>query len=249
MWRLHRLAAVSSRRLRWSIRDLALPVAIVVASCSGCASTRAKATDQTKPPLPSLRDAVNAVLTASNFTIVSTEAAPLLPLPTGGRKTVTKAVIDNPDRVLISGHVIAIGSTGYFRGPPGKWTVVRHAGESTDFMNGLLLYLHLLERATSVVRHGDTYVLPPGEVARLLASTRLPELHNPAGATWSAIVRAGSLQSMTLRYQQPPQSTAGNCGTTSCTLPASPVTITTEVSRVGTSPTINPPAKDSLVSS
>ena len=214
----------------------------------GCVSTSGKATDRTKSPLSSLRDAINAVLTAPNLTIVTTESAPLLPLP-GDGKTVTKAVIEKPDRVSISGHVIAIGSVGYFPAPPGKWTVYHHIGESMNFTNGVLLYLHVLDRASSVTRHGHTYVVPPVEVVSLLDSTSLPELHNPAAATWSATVRAGSLQSMTLRYDQQSQSIAGHCGTTSCTLPASPVTVTSTVSRVGTSPTINAPAQDSIVSS
>jgi len=53
--------------------------------------------------------------------MVTTESAPLLPLPGGGRKTVTKAVIEKPNRIAIVGNVIAIGSIRYLAGPPGKW--------------------------------------------------------------------------------------------------------------------------------
>jgi len=53
---------------------------------------------------------------------------------------------------------------------------------------------------------------------------------------------------MTLHYDQQAQSATGSCGTISCILATSPVTVTVTVSRVGTSPPINPPAKDSIVS-
>ena len=226
---------------------LAVGAGVLVAQGDGTRPPpQGRATNGTSSPLSSLTGAIRALLTAPNFTIVTTESAPLLPLP-GSRKMVTKAVIEKPDRISISGQVIAIGSVGYFPAPPGKWTMYHHVGEARNYTNDVLLYLHVLDRATAVIRHGDTYIVPPVEVVNLLDSTSLPEFHNATGATWSATVRAGSLQSMTLHYDQQPQSIAGHCGTTSCTLPASPVTVTTTVSRVGTSPTINPPAHDSIV--
>jgi hypothetical protein len=242
-----RVGVVCGRGFRWRMRHLALSLAtVVVASSFGCASPSAQPPKRDSSPLSALRAAIHAVLSAPSFTVVTTEFSPLLPLP----RTVNTAVIQKPDRIALSGRspAIAIGSIGYLPGPPGKWTVVHHVGESTNFTNSALVYLHVLDRTTSVTRHGDTYAVPSPEIVSLLNSTRLPEFHGATDVTWSATVRAGSLRSMTLHYDQPSQAIAGNCGTTSCTLPASPVTVTTTVSRVGTSPSINPPAQDSIVS-
>jgi hypothetical protein len=163
---------------------------------------------------------------------------------------VTTAVIDKPDRIKIRGaeNVIAIGSTAYSPGPPGKWTMYRHAGESANYTNAVLLYVHILDLTTSVSRHGDTYVVPSTEATHLLQATRLAYLQHPTGVSWSATVRGGALLSMTLRYRREPEPIAGICGTGSCTLPASPVTVTVTISGVRTSPTIDTPARNTIVS-
>jgi hypothetical protein len=147
-------------------------------------------------------------------------------------KSVDRVVIEKPDRILISGgpNVVAIGSTGYFKVQPG-WTVVRHVGESTNFTNDMLMFLHILDRTTTVVRRGDTYVVPTEEASRLLVSTRSSQFQNPVGVALSATVQAGLLKSMTLRIDS-----------------GSPLTVvTTTVSRVGTSPNVNAPPQSQIV--
>ncbi len=226
-------------------------MAIVIAASSGCASPSGPAEARTSSPLSALRAAVNAVLTASSFTLVTTELGPPPSSEGGVARTVTRAIVEKPDRIALSGGpnvVIAVGSTGYFPAERGKWTVHHHAGESDNFMNSTLVFLHVLERTTSVSRHGDTYVVPPTEVVSLLNSTLLPEWHDATGASWSATVQGGSLRSMTLHFTQGSQPIGGTCGATSCTIPASPVTVTTAVSRVGTSPAVNAPTPASIVS-
>jgi hypothetical protein len=163
---------------------------------------------------------------------------------------VTTAVIDKPDRIKVRGseNVIAIGSTAYQAGPPGKWTMYRHAGASANYTNGVLLYVHLLDLTTSVSRHGDTYSVPSTEATHLLEATRLPYLQHPTGVSWSATVQGGALQSMILHYHRQPEPIAGICGTTSCRFPASPVTVTLMISGVRTSPTIDTPARNTIVS-
>jgi len=215
------------------------------------AHPRAERLNRNASPLAVLRGAINTVLDAPNFTLITTELSPSIPLPGGARRSVMTAVIQKPDRVALSGGqdaAIAIGSIGYLPGPPGEWTVERHVGESANFTNAALLYLHVLDRTTSVNRRDDSYMVPSAEIVSLLDSTRLSYFHNATDTTWTATVRAGSLQSMTLHYDQQAQSVTGSCGTISCILAASPVTVTVTVSRVGMSPPINPPAKDSIVS-
>jgi hypothetical protein len=242
---------VSGRPSGRRFRRLATPfVTIVIAASSGCASRSGPAAARTSSPIASLQAAVNAVLTASSFTLVTTELG-LSFSPGGDGRTVTRALVEKPDRIALSGGpnvVIAIGSTGYFPAQRGKWTVHHHAGESANFMNSTLVFLHVLDRTTSVSRQGDTYVVPPTEVVTLLNSTLLPEWHDATGVSWSATVRGGSLRSMTLHFTQGPQPIGGTCGTTSCTLSASPVTVTITVSRVGSSPAVNAPAPAAIVS-
>jgi len=185
-------------------------------SISGCAS----ASD-----LSALHDAVNAVLSAPNFTLVTTTFDPQGTI-------VDEVVVQRPDRLssdeTINGTaksaVVAIGSRGYIQGGSGQWTSIRHTGESTNLTNSALIYLGLLDMTTAVTRQGNTYVVPTDEAVRLSASIRLVEARAPSHVSLSATVRTGLLRSMTLRI-------AGG----------SPTSVTATVSRVGNSPRIEPP--------
>lgn len=189
---------------------------ILVVSISGCASSS---------NLSSLHDAVNAVLSASNFTLVTTTFDPQ-------GTVVDEVVVERPDRLssdeTINGTaksaVVAIGSRGYIQGGSGQWTSIRHTGESTNLTNSALIYLGLLDMTTAVTRQGNTYVVPTDEAVRLSASIRLVEARAPSHVSLSATVRTGLLRSMTLRI-------AGG----------SPTSVTATVSRVGNSPRIEPP--------
>ena len=198
-------------------RHMVIAVACtLVVSISGCASSS---------DLSSLHDAVNAVLSAPNFTLVTTTFDPQ-------GTVVDEVVVERPDRLssdeTINGtaksDVVAIGSRGYIQGGSGQWTSIRHTRESTNLTNSVLIYLRLLDMTTAVTRQGNTYVVPTDEAVRLSASIRLVEARSPSRVSLSATVRAGLLRSVTLRI-------AGG----------SPTSVTTTVSRVGNSPRIKPP--------
>ncbi len=128
----------------------------------------------------SLDKAINAVLDASNFTLVITEKGTLgsAPLTTVLTTTVTSWVIEKPDRISMkgtpdTGEVIAIGSTRYSENQSGQWSAFVSKGVSTNFTNGALLYIRMLLRASSVAKEGSTYVVPGAAALNLLASTRL----------------------------------------------------------------------------
>lgn len=199
---------------------------VLVASLSACTSPNGRADSADLPPVSALRDAIGAVLGAPNFTVVTTTSDRL------ATRQVATIVVEKPDMISVrngagratTSGVIAIGAVGYLKSPGGPWIKVPHRDESSNFTDAYLLWLHLLDRTTSAVRHGSVYVVPPTEAATLLRSTRLPQYQNPVGVSLSATVHDGLLRTMTLRFGG-----------------ASATAVTTTVSRVGTSPPVTAP--------
>jgi hypothetical protein len=176
--------------------------------------------------LSALRDAIHAVLDAPDFTIVTAGfTGPAAAVP------VNTVEIEKPDLVSVDATVdgtehpdiIAIGSTRYTDTGSG-WISQTYAGESSNLMDSALLYVDVLDRATAAQRHGDRYVVPPAAAVALLESTGLPEYRRPVGVALSATVKDGVLTTIVLRTAGPP-----------------PQTLTTTISRVGTSAAISPP--------
>ena len=232
-------------RCRWRTGHITmLALSVLIASLSACSSPSYHITTRNLSPLISLHDAIHAVLTAPTFSLV-VSTSPALP---GQQKSVgvERVVIEEPDRVSISGgpNVIAIGSTGYFKVQPG-WTVVHHVGESTNFTNDMLLYLHVLDRTTSVIRHGETYVVPSQEATRLLVTTRITAFQKATDIGWSADLQGGLLKSMLLRY------TWAFSPFTNCNLcvphTATQTTVRTTITGVGALPKITAPPKSQIV--
>lgn len=178
-----------------------LALALVVTA--SCATTPASLS-----PISSFHDAIGAVLNASDFTLVTQQSGTQgTPPRTAVVTTVTKVVIEKPDKFSMrsttagdeSPAVIAIGSVGYFAASAGEWTEYHHVGESTNFTNTALIYLHLLSRVTAVLRHGTTYVVPSTAAISLLASTRLTQFQDVTSVSLIATVESGLLNTVQLR--------------------------------------------------
>ena len=180
-------------------------------------------------PVTALHDAIAALQAESGYrlTVSDSRAGP------GGTPSVYKVDIQKPDRISITGamNVIAIGSTGYFKAASYGWTTVQHTGESTNFMNDILMYIDILKRATSATRNGDTYTIPAAEAARLLVTTDLPRFQSVSNVSLSANVTGGLVKSVSLHVGGP-----------------SPLSAKTTVAEVGSSPAVDTPPKGQIIS-
>jgi hypothetical protein len=116
---------------------------------------------------------------------------------------------------------------GYFKAGHYGWTTVQHKGESTDFLNDMLMYIDILKRATSATKNGDTYTIPAMEAARLLVTTGLPRFQSASDVSLSASVSRGLVKSVSLHVGG-----------------ASPMSATTTIADVGSSPAIEAPQND-----
>ncbi len=98
----------------------------------GCAGSSLSRSQSHPSPVTALHDAVDALRAEPRYSLMVTDSGAG---PDGTAETYW-VDIQKPDRISITGglNVIAIGSTGYFKGPAG-WTTVRHSGESTNLMN------------------------------------------------------------------------------------------------------------------
>ena len=210
-------------------RILGLMASVLFVSLAGCTGSMTSGSSLHASPITTLHDAIAALEaeTSYSLTVTDSTAGP------GGTSEVYKVDIQRPDRISITGgmNVIAIGSTGYFRAGSNGWTTVHHAGESTNFTNDLLMYIDILKRATSATRNGDTYTIPAAEAARLLVSTGQPRFQNASDVSLSAIITGGLVKSVTLH--------AGG---------ALPISATTTVAKVGSSPAVEAPPKGRILS-
>lgn len=204
----------------------ALAVAVLAAACSGAAST-------TTSPVSALHHAIRAVLDAPSVTVIehfSTPSGSTPGMPTTSTETF---VVNKPDRVAVTGTfgaagippVVAIGSTGYVGSGPTR-TVVHHTGEAANYTNDALMFLTILDQATTASEHAGTYTIPSAEADRILAATRLPQ-YRDAGldASMTATVSGGAVRTEVIR-----------------TRGASSAVTTVTVERVGSSPTVTVPA-------
>jgi hypothetical protein len=173
-------------------------------------------------PVTALHDAIAALQAEPGYSLTVTDST----AGPGATPEVYKVDIQKPDRISITGgmNVIAIGSTGYFKAASDEWTTVQHTGESTHFTNDMLMYIDILKRATSVTHNGDAYTIPGAEAARLLVTTGLPRFQTASDVSLSAIVTSGLVKSVTIH--------AGG---------ASPISATTTVAEVGSSPAVEAP--------
>jgi hypothetical protein len=218
-----------SRRVRVGL----VLATVTLTGLTACSPTASSRSSPTAPGL-SLDLAINAVLNAPNFTLVTKESgtegsAAFTTVVT----TVTTWVIERPDKILLEGasgvgEIIAIGSTRYSEDQPGQWSELNHQGEPTNYTNAALQYLHILLRASSVARHGTTFVVPSADAKSLLTSTGLTQYQDLSKASLSATVQAGMLVAIRLAVKEP-----------------SPYSMTATISRVGTSPAITAPSVSS----
>jgi len=178
-------------------------------------------------PVTARHDAVDALRAESRYSLMMTDSGAG---PDGSAETY-RVVIQKPDRISITGglNVIAIGSTGYFRGASG-WTMVRHAGESANSMNAMLVYVDILRRAASATRDGDTYNVAPAEAARLLVTTGLPRFRDADDVALSATVAGGIVTAVSLHVGG-----------------SAPSSATTTVDEIGRSPAVQAPPQGRIL--
>jgi hypothetical protein len=222
---------VASNRRGGSI--LGLFAALVGVSLSGCAASTASESSVHASPVTALHDAITALQAESRYSLTVTDStAGLGDTPEVYKPEVYKVDIQRPNRIAITGgmNVIAIGSPGYFKATSYGWTTVHHTGESTNFLNDLSMYIDMLKRATSATRNGDTYTIPPIEAAQLLVTTGQPRFQSATDVSLSAIIAGGRLKSVTLH--------GGG---------ASPISATTTVAEVGSSPAVEAPPRGRIL--
>ena len=176
-----------------------------------------------------LHDAVNALRAESRYSLTVTDSRG----GPGGTPAVYKVDIQEPGRISITGgvNVIAIGSTGYFKGQSGWWSTVRHAGEAASFTNDMCIYIDMLRRATAATRNGDTYVIPSAEAARLLLTTGLARFRGIRDVSLSTTIAGGLLKSVSLH--------AGG---------ALPISTSTVVAEIGSAPAVEAPPQRQIAS-
>jgi hypothetical protein len=200
--------------------------ALVAVALPACADSGSSGRSPAASPVTALHQAVDALRAESGYSLTVTDSRGGV----GGAPAIYKVVIEKPERVSITGglNVIAIRSTGYFKSPSGWWTTVQHAGEAANFTNDMLLYVDILNRATSVTRKRHTYIVAPEDAASLLVTTGLRRFRGATDVSLSATIAGELVRSVSLR-------TAG----------ALPVTILTVVDDVGSSPAVvAPPASE-----
>ncbi len=188
---------------------------------AGCGSSQ--------PPLSS---AASSVLAAANFTMVQTTFQ-----QTGNelRPVTNTIVINKPDRMALvaSSNIrgyqsVTVGSTVYNR-CPGKWIATRFPNSEVGPANEQTLWLlQVIGETTDVDDHGETYVVPPKEAARLLrSSNQIPfQTVEAKHVSLSATVQDGLLRTVTLYANAE----------------GSVVTDKLTITQVGTSPTITAPS-------
>jgi hypothetical protein len=210
-------------------RTLGLFIGIVGISLSGCGGSVVSRSSVPVAPVTALHNAIALLQAEPGYSLTVTDSA----AGPGGTPSVYKVDIQTPDRISITGgiNVIAIGSAGYFKAASHGWTTVQHTGESTNFMNDMLLYIDILKRASSVTRNGDTYTIPAIEATRLLVTTGLPRFQSATDVSLSTIITGGLVKSVSLHVG----------GT-------SPISATTTVAEVGSSPAVEPPPNGQVVS-
>jgi hypothetical protein len=111
---------------------------------------------------------------------------------------------------------------------PGKWIATRFPnGEGSTAMQETLWLLRVIRETTDTEEHGDAYVVPPKEAARLLrSSNQIPfQTVKAKNVSVSATVQAGLLRTVTLYANAE----------------GSVVTDKLTITKVGTSPTITTP--------
>jgi hypothetical protein len=214
---------------------VASAAALALAVGSGGRAPGTTGTSQQSGASAQLHSAMRAVLSAPNFTIKTVGGQ-------SGQKSVDTAVIQNPDRISVTGTangrpgppVIVIGSSVYQR-RNGPWLHGDNKAALAETTNGILLYPHILDRAKLVTRSGSEYVIPGGEAHRLLRSAD-NGASLPQHISISAQVQGGIVKSISVRMTgKTPPSKLEVVGPT-------PIVITITISNVGTSPPVKVPA-------
>jgi len=208
----------------WGRRGPVLLVPALLAIClADCGTSGPVEAVSNTSPIASLHNAITALESEPSFSLTVTSS----PGTSGKGPSVYRVNIERPDRIAIAGalNVIVIGSTAYSKTQsPTGWTTYHHSGESTNYMNDMLMYINILKRAYSVNRTGDIYNVPTGEAASLLRTTWLPRLQVTTDVSYWATVDGGVIRSVSLH-----------------TNGSSSIAATTVVSNIGNSPAVTAP--------
>jgi hypothetical protein len=160
------------------------------------------------------------------------------PLRPAAGTVATTTIIERPDRVSVTQTIdgrpstlVSIGSKAYEEFVPGEWTVL-HRATGPRFYNAALLFLRVMEKASAVTRHGNTYDIPTPEALHLVKMSQLTKLNAHSSVRLWAVIKKGRLKSMTVVNTGDPNSE-----------------LTETVSHLGTSARITAPPLSDVIQS
>jgi hypothetical protein len=225
------------RRRRAFVAGLTLVVALATALAifleSGARAPGSSGMTQQTADAAQLHGAMRSVLSAPNFTIES--------VSNPGPRTVSKGVIQNPDRISVAGTVngrpgpsiIVIGSRVYER-VEGAWRRGENKAALAEVTNETLLYPHILDQAAFVTRSGSDYVIPSAEARRLLRSAD-KGASVPDHIAISAQVQGGVVKTISVRM-------TGKAPPSNLEVGPAPIFLAITIDHVGTSSPVTAPS-------